>query len=264
MELEKPKTRRGFGLGAIKHLTRIAKQARQQKDIWAHRARHGGHFDFHGRTVRLPRGTKLGIRHAIVSDAYEAAERDLIKQHMPSHLPVIELGGSLGLVSGFISEQLNTEVDHLIVEANPALLDACRANATTERRADKTQVIQKAIAYDATVVRLHASTNAHTSRLGDDTTPGNVDVPACKLADLLPQIDDSAGYALVSDIEGAEFELFKHDPDALKSCQLALVEVHPDVFESQRRSLAEFLELVRGCGFKQIDHVDNVYAFART
>lgn len=247
----------------MKHIKRIAKQARQQKDIWLHRVNHGGGFDFQGRTVRLPRGTKLGIRHAIVNDGYEAAERELIQHHMRSNLPVIELGGCLGLVSGFISEHLNIEVDHLIVEANPALLEACRANATTERRAAKTRLIHKAIAYNASVVRFHASSNAHTSRLGDDAKPGNVDVPACKLADLLSDIDAPEGYTLVCDIEGAEFDMFENDAEALKTCQLALVEVHPDVFDSQGRSLSEFLGLVRDNGFQQVDHVDNVYAFQR-
>ena len=247
----------------MKHITRIAKQSRQQRDIWAHRGRNSGTFSFNKRPVRLPRGTKLGIRHAIATDAYEAAERELIRQHLRSDLPVIELGGCLGLVSGFISEHLDIEVDHLIVEANPELLDVCRANATTERRANKTQLIHKAVAYTDKVVRFHASANAHSSRLGDDNKPGNVEVPACKLSDLLPKIDAESGYSLVCDIEGAEFDMFENDADALETCQLALVEVHPDVFESQGRSLAAFLDFVRDTGLRQIDHVENVYAFAR-
>lgn len=257
-------TNGGQRLGALKHIERIVRQTGQQREIWWHRARNAGAFHFHGRKVMLPKGTKLGIRHAIANDSYEAAERDLIKTHMRSDLPVIELGGCLGLVSVFISDHLDIEVDHIIVEANPALIDACRKNATTERRRPQTDIIHNAIAYDAAHVQFHASSNAHSSRLGDADRPGNIRVPACTLSNVVGKLTSESDYTLVCDIEGAEFDMFAKDQTALQSCALALVEVHPDVFESQGRTLKQFLEHVRDAGFRQIDRVDNVYAFERS
>lgn len=254
---------RASRVGASKHILRIAKQASQQRDIWAHRMQHRGQFYFYNQPVRLPPRTKLGIRHAIVTGRYEAAECELIGEYLRPELPVIELGGCLGLVSRFISEHLDVDAEHLIVEANPALVEFCRINAQTERRRNKTTVLQKAVAYDTAIVRFHASTNAHTSRVGDGRKPGNVDVPACTLSELVAQVAISDGYTLVCDIEGAEYDMFEKDGDALAVCALALVEVHPDVFERQGRTLDGFLDHVRACGFQPIDHVDNVYAFAR-
>ena len=229
----------GFGLNTVRTLKHLAQQARQKKDIWAHLTAHGGRYVFQERPVRLPRGTVLGLRHAIVSGGYEAAKRDLITHYLPSNLPVIELGGGLGLVGGFISEQLDIEVAHVIVEANFALADLCQTNATTARRATITQVLQKTIAYSGS---------------------GKAN---CKLSDILLEITVNNGYVLICDIAGAEFDVFEQDVDALQTCTLALVEVHPDVFESQGRSLSQFLDLVRAGGFQQVDHVENVYAFAR-
>lgn len=251
-------------MGGATHIRRIVKQAKQQRDILAHRLRHRGRFYFAGRPVRLPPRTKLGIRHAIATGSYEDAERDLIGQYLQSDLPVIELGGCLGLVSRVISEKLELEVDHLIVEANPALLDYCRWNAETERRRPKTSVVHKAIAYGDQVVRFHASANAHNSRLSEEgSKSGTIDVPAITLAGLVEMIGDPQAYTLVSDVEGAEFDIFEHDGEALKSCALALVEVHPAVFEKRGQSLDAFLDLVAGCGMKFVDHVEDVYAFAR-
>lgn len=226
-------------MSTLKHIKQIAKQAVQQKAVWAHLGHHGGGYTFQGRPIHLPRGTELSLRYAIVSDGYESSKRELIKQYMQSNLPVIELGGGLGLVSGFISEQLDIEVNHVIVEADPAFMDSCRVNAITERRASKTHVVQKAVAYD---------------------TSG---AAACKLADLRLQIDDNEGYTLVCDIQGAEFDMIEQDKEALETCKLAIIEVHPDAFESHGCSLSEFLALVREAGFQQVDHVENIYAFAR-
>lgn len=246
-----------------KIMRRISRDARQHQAILAHRAQHGGKITFNNRPVAVPPGTILGIRHAIVSGGYESAERQLIARHVRSDVPVIELGGCLGLVSGCISDALNDDVPHIVVEANPALLDACRHNAATPRRRHQTRVVNNAIAYNTDVVRFHASSNAHISRLGDANAAGNIEVPAVTLGALLSEIATPAAYTLVCDIEGTEFDLFAHEADALQTCQLALVEVHPHIFESQARTFDQFMSHVANCGFKTIDHIDNVYAFAR-
>lgn len=235
----------------------------QQRQIWAHRLGHQGRFYFEGKRVRLPPRTKLGIRHALATNTYEEAERDLIGQYLQSDIPVIELGGCLGLVSYVISEKLELEVEHLIVEANPALLDYCRWNAETERRRPKTTVLHRAIAYDGATVRFHASANAHNSRLSDAAKDGNIDVAAITLGQLVEMVGEPKAYTLVCDVEGAEFDIFERDGAALQSCTLALVEVHPDDFERRGQSLTAFLDLVRASGMKFVDHVADVYAFAR-
>lgn len=250
-------------MGVTKHVNRILKQAHQQREIWSHRLAHGGAFQFNGRPVVLPAGTKLGLRHAIVTGDYEAPERNLIERYLSPTLPVIELGGCLGLVSGFISNQLEPDVDHIVVEANPDLLDACRANARANGRSGKTNVIQKAIAYGKESVAFHKSGNAHVGRIGDAAKPGNIEVAACGLADIVAQLDTDGAFSLVCDIEGGEYDLFQRDVQVLKRCALAIVEVHPDVFDGQGRSLEQFLDLVSAAGFQQVDRDADVYAFQR-
>jgi hypothetical protein len=67
---------------------------------------------------------------SFVFDRYEKPERLAIKQFLDPSLPVVEFGGSIGVVACLINRRLNQPAKHVVVEANPDLL-ANRTKAAT-------------------------------------------------------------------------------------------------------------------------------------
>src|SRR4029079_2731442 len=122
-------------------------------------------------------------------------------------------------------------VRHIVVEANPALVEFCGRNASSGRPAGApVTAIGAAIAYDvdgyAEFWPSDAFLGSHLARAGER---GTIRVPAITLRQLLA--DHQVGeFDLVCDIEGAELELVRNDADVLSRCRLAIVEIHPDVF----------------------------------
>ncbi|MCV0397599.1 MAG: hypothetical protein K5872_20515 [Rhizobiaceae bacterium] len=101
----------------------------RRRRVARHLAEHGPVFDYHGLTVTVPPEAGLSAMNALIRGKYERDEAALILKHLPSDQPVIELGGSLGVVSKLAASRLAPGTPHLIVEANEDLLPACRANA---------------------------------------------------------------------------------------------------------------------------------------
>ncbi|MFB6295057.1 MAG: hypothetical protein ABEI97_04820, partial [Candidatus Nanohaloarchaea archaeon] len=60
-------------------------------------------------------------------EMYETAEIDLLPKALQDpDVPVIELGGGIGVVSTLIDKRLNDETPHLVVEAAPKNADILR------------------------------------------------------------------------------------------------------------------------------------------
>jgi hypothetical protein len=85
-------------------------------------------------------------------------------------------------------------------------------------------------------------------------------VPRSSLGDILRENGLASRYALVVDIEGAEFDLFENDRAALSRCTFAIVEIHPVSFTERGRRTAEFHRLVDEAGFEIVDRIGNVLA----
>jgi hypothetical protein len=59
---------------------------------------------------------------------YEREETDLVRSYLPRDEPVIELGGSIGVVSCLTNKLLECPEDHVVVEANPVLIPTLERN----------------------------------------------------------------------------------------------------------------------------------------
>lgn len=108
----------------------------RRRRLARHVARNGHRYIYHGLEVEVPGAAGattdaalLGVRNALLRQKYERDEAAMIMRHLPSGLPVIELGGSLGVVSRLLRSRLKPETPHLIVEANFDLIAICKANA---------------------------------------------------------------------------------------------------------------------------------------
>lgn len=220
--------------------------------------RNGPNYVLDGTRFRIPAGAPLLARKALRRGFYEAPERAMIAKWLPKDLPVIELGGSYGIVSHAIRRHLTPGTPLLVVEANPDLLPFCRENAALAGSADTTRVIGAALAYGAETVRFLVTASVHTSHITDsDAVNGQgqvIAVPARSLANLLQTAAVVGDFSLVCDIEGAEFDLLQNDVDALQRCALMVMEIHPASFMDRASSITEFRRMLEAAGFEIIDH----------
>lgn len=242
-------------------MKRFFKQRRMRQAVARHLAEHGS-FNFHGRSVATPPDLRLSIQCQIADGSYERSEAALIERFIPLELPVIELGGCLGLISGFVAARLGSDVDMVVVEANPTLIDCCRHNASLGGQRPCSRVVQAAIAYGCDTVHFGTSDNVHVNRVGGDSGPG-LAVPATTLSAQLAGISAPSGYSLICDIEGAEVDLLEHDGAALAGCKAAVIELHPQMYIERGTTLDEVLEGLAALGLRPVAHDDNVYALTR-
>ncbi len=196
-----------------------------------HVALHGWTFEFHGISVTLPEMDTPGCASALLQGKYEAEEAKLIAAHLPPDRPVIELGGSMGVVSALIASRLADTVAHVIVEANPALLEACALNAAVARR-PLAKVQHAAVAYGGPVARFSVGGNVHANRLArEGDTASVIEVKAVTLETLWQDIGAPDGFTLVCDIEGAEAQMVATDRRVLEAAGMVIMEMHPAVYQ---------------------------------
>ncbi len=231
--------------------------------LWLRSLFRGDGYDYHGARVRLPNHLQSAVRWTVLKGGYEESERRLVERFLNPALPVVELGGSLGVLSSYVAKRLGDDVLFIVLEANPDIVDLCRLNATADGTRRNVRVRNAALAYDAETVSFHASRNVHESSLASHDKPGNVTVPATTLYALLRDEGIDGPYTLVCDIEGTEWDLHLRDGEALSRCAMAVIELHPNVFEREGWQVQAFLDRMAGYGLGLIAREVNVYAFGR-
>lgn len=234
----------------------------RRRRLRRHVERYGWRFDFHGRQVSLPELANPGFANALLRGKYEKEEAELISRYLPSHSPVIELGGSLGIVSGLIRSHLEMEVRHVVVEANPGIIDFCSRNAAGEIPG-ATSILNGALAYDTEKVCFPVSESLHTNRLGATHGGETAEVDAYTLAQLWEILGKPLDFTLVSDIEGAELEMVRREPEILSSANVVIMELHPVVYPQGRRDESHILKAMDELGFYALERMGDVVAWRK-
>jgi FkbM family methyltransferase len=166
-------------------------------------------------------------RAALFWGLYESSERRAVRKFLPVGVPVVELGASIGFITTQIADQLRGE-RQVALEANPEILPVLNSNISLNGNHHVT-VVSGAIHYGATEhCRMYLAERTDGSRvMGDDTAQGRMEeVRALTLKQLLTEqgIED---FALVADIEGAEYEVITREGEDTQSrCHLAIMELH--------------------------------------
>jgi FkbM family methyltransferase len=162
-------------------------------------------------------------RYLLLSGKYEKPERMLVRRFFDPALPLVDLGGSLGVVSCIANRQMRDPRLHVVVEANPSLIPVLVRNRDTNRC--HFAVLNRAIGYGDARLRLHLSPNvlASTAYKESDTT---IDVETTTLGAVLDE-HRFERCNLVCDIEGAEADLVRNEAATLAArVDMFIVEVH--------------------------------------
>jgi FkbM family methyltransferase len=165
-------------------------------------------------------------------------------------LPIVEFGGSIGVMACVSQLYFGKPPTHVVVEANPAVIPVLKRNRDLNQ--GHFEVIVAALAYGASEISFHVhpkfvSSSLHA--LAGQTT--EVVVPTINLQTLLEQHGIHGQIILFCDVEGAELDLVEHELDLLQSrVKYFGLEVHPHLTDSE--SVTEMLNQLQTAGFRQV------------
>lgn len=169
-------------------------------------------------------GVLTEMKRYFLFDQYEKPEREVIRKHLDPDLPVIEFGGSLGVVACHTNRMLRNPTRHVVVEANPELIPLLERNRASNNC--QFTVVNRALGYDGRELEFHI--NSHFWASNTTINTGNsVQVPTISLASLIKD----CGFercTVISDTEGAEIDLVQNEAATLREhAAMFIVEVHP-------------------------------------
>jgi FkbM family methyltransferase len=201
-------------------------------------------------------------------DNYEKPEREAVKRFLDSTLPIIELGGSIGVVSCLANLKLSDPGQHIVVEANPVLIPLLESNR--ERNRCKFTILPRVVAYGSQQAVFHSnSTNFvgstalthHASDMIVGDILEDVEVQTITLESVL----DQYGFdqcTLICDIEGAEAELIEHEFDVIRrKVKTLIIEVHPYFLGEE--GVKDLLARIEALGFHCDYHESETYVFQK-
>lgn len=220
-------------------------------------------FAPHGVTITIPPGIDDNIRYQLTRGrSYEVPEGRFVKDMLKPDMPVVELGGSLGVVSALIRSVIGPKAKHIIVEANDALVDVCWTNATQMAADGMTEIVVAAIDYSGqATVTFNTGSGAHVGSVS--ATGGGMTVPTTTLSQVVSKIGDGP-FALVSDIEGMEAEMLANEADVLSRVSVFILETHPHAYSAGPSTVDQIVEVCESLGLVLKDQKDDVLCFVRS
>lgn len=208
---------------------------------------------------------KLQFEQAVVSDEikllllngdFELDERIAAKQYIDPSLPVIELGGFIGVLACITNRMLSDPKRHFVVEANPNSIQVLTQNR--DENNCQFEIIHGAISYSGQpTVKFNLAGIA--SSLSTSETDGSVEVQAIKLSDIVED-KELDKFTLMCDIEGAESKLITNEIDLLAAqTKLIIIEVHSNMLDAA--VVQTLLNQLDDAGFAIVNHTDLTYVF---
>jgi FkbM family methyltransferase len=208
------------------------------------------------------------LKSRFLFNNYETPEREALQLFLDPTLPVIELGGSVGVVACLTNRKLSNPGQHVVVEANPALVPLLEENR--DRNKCGFTVLPRAYAYGRDYVLFHSNV---TNFLGSSTlTYSDAEAIAGEVVNdvevktiSLQAIMDQYGFdrcTLICDIEGGEAELVEHESALIRDkVATIIIEVHAGfIGEDTTRDMLVRLESL---GFRSIFHKWDTYVFQK-
>jgi FkbM family methyltransferase len=198
------------------------------------------------------------LKYLLLSAKHEAAERTLIRRFVDPLLPIVELGGALGVVSCIANKLLVDPARHVVVEANPALMPVLVTNR--DRNHCRFTVVNRAVAYDEPTIRFHVAADVLAGGIRVPTDR-SVAVAATTLREILDE-RDFGRCTLICDIEGSEVELVRREGSTLANrVDVIIMEVHERLVGHQESD--GMLGTLQQMGFEVVDRLQDTVALRK-
>lgn len=204
-----------------------------------------------------------GTQRNIITGGYESEEFEIIDEHLPQDEDVIELGGGIGYISTLINSKISEDNDQIVLEANSNLIEILQ-NHKEINKADF-KILNKAYnpTKDSLEFLIKDSFLSSTAQYEDEEGE-TVEVDALSLRDLSERFSIES-FSLVTDIEGAEYEMLEEEFDLIsEKCEFVLIEFHNT---EKEKNYNELIEKLKENGFKEVNKSDvgdhSVHAFTK-
>ncbi len=184
------------------------------------------------------------MKRHFLFDLYEQPEREAIKRWLDSSAPVIEFGGSIGVVSCLTNTRLDNPRAHVVVEANSELIPLLEQNRL--RNGCQFIVLHRALGYRGDSISFQINADFWASNTSIDTGK-TVSVATISLAEIVATYRFER-CTVICDTEGAEVDLVNHEPDILREkVSTFILEVHPWCVDST--TISSMLKKLDEIGF---------------
>jgi FkbM family methyltransferase len=227
------------------------------------------------------------VRAGMFWGSYEGAETRMIRDLLRGSTAVVELGSSLGVTTAHAANLMASGGRLVCVEANPRLLPGLRERLARRTAALRVDFIHAAVTDSCGEADFDVSPATESSRLAAARPQGavaqgaaaqdpaaqdpaaqdpaaqdpaaqdpaaqprhhSVRVPALTLREILRKtgVDE---YELISDIEGAEAAFLLKDPDVLRGCRRAVIELHETTVDGRTVTVSELAEAATANGLR--------------
>lgn len=187
---------------------------------------------------------------------WESAEIRFAKRFANSEI-IIELGSSVGVTLGVLSNMLKDKT-FICIEASPRNFSKLTLLKEKLNKNNKYILINKAIAYGVKKIGFSTTDNIIGSKI--NTNNEQTIVVATTLANILKEHRVNKNFTLITDIEGAESEVFFKDKNALKLCSEIIAELE----NTFSYSIEEQVDKLSKYGFKVKERYGNVFVFTRS
>jgi len=171
----------------------------------------------------LDRITDFPTKVELIMNKYEAPERRAVARYIRRGLPVIELGGSMGVVACVTNRLLKNPTAHVVVEANPRVIPQLELNRALNHC--EFEIVNRAIAYGMESVTFCPSSNVCVSSITAVGDQAAVTVQTVELREIVRDHGFSR-FNLICDIEGLEYDLVCHEMDVLRNADTIVLETH--------------------------------------
>lgn len=187
---------------------------------------------------------------------WESAEIRFAKRFAHSQT-VIELGSSVGVTLGVLSK-FRKNTTFICVEASPLNFDRLTKVIDFLPEHNRYIPINKAISYNSEKINFeHFSTTG--AKISEEQKEGNFIIESITLSRIISEQNVKADYTLITDIEGAEAEIFFEDQSALKNCVRIIAELEDTSLFSKDVQIQQLEHL----GFSLTERYNNVVVMSR-
>jgi len=192
---------------------------------------------------------------------YERPEREALRRFLDPDLPVVEFGGSIGVVSCLTNRKLLDPKRHVVVEASPALVPLLKTNRDQNHCDFDVLACMVGYGSERGTFYLNKSNFVASSAVAGEVNNGNevLEVPTIDLRSILDQYQ-FARCTLICDIEGGESDLLRYEHETIRERVATLIlEVHPWSLGEER--VAEMFREIKELGFQMLYSEADTYAF---
>jgi FkbM family methyltransferase len=172
---------------------------------------------------------------------------------------IVELGSSVGVMLGVLTNYFD-HARFICVEASPVNFSKLNKLCRELKPNLNITLINKAVAYGAKIIHFDQTTTTGSKiQCGDLPQVKRIAVEAVTLSEILANERVDGWFTLITDIEGAESDIFFKDVASLSKCNKIIAELEP----ISSITVEDQINQITLIGFELIELYGNVVYFQR-